>query len=174
VGVQGGDAADPGWAAELEELRVRLAFARAMGGPEAVDRQHSAGRLTIRERIERLADADTFEEVGALAGRAVHRPDGTLETVTPANFLFGSLEIDGRAALVTGYDYTVRGGAIEGGLMDKRPYAERMAHDLKVPLVRLVEGVGASVRGSTRWPTCRGCRWCRRRSGHWPASRRSR
>ena len=49
--------------------------------------------------------------------------------------------------MVTGYDYTVRGEAIEGGLLDKRPYAERMAHDQKVPLIRLVEGVGASVRG---------------------------
>ena len=47
----------------------------------------------------------------------------------------------------TAYDYTVRGGAIEGGLMDKRGHAERMAHDQKVPVIRLVEGVGASVRG---------------------------
>ncbi|MFN0027744.1 MAG: carboxyl transferase domain-containing protein, partial [Acidimicrobiales bacterium] len=47
---------------------------------------------------------------------------------------------------IAGYDYTVRGGATDGGLLDKRSYAERMAHDQKVPLVRLVEGAGASVR----------------------------
>ncbi|MGF1598978.1 MAG: acyl-CoA carboxylase subunit beta [Acidimicrobiales bacterium] len=118
-----------------------------MGGPEAVDRQRAAGRLTVRDRIDRLADPGSFDEVGRLAGRAHHGADGSLESVTPANFLCGSVEIDGRPAVVTGYDYTVRGGAIEGGLLDKRPHAERMAHDLKIPLVRLIEGVGASVRG---------------------------
>jgi len=135
------------WSAELDELGARVGFAAGLGGPEAVARQHAAGRLTVRERIDRLADAGTFAEVGRLAGRAVRGPDGTLEAVIPASFLCGSLEVDGRPVVATGYDYTVRGGAVEGGLLDKRPYAERMAHDLKVPLVRLVEGVGASVRG---------------------------
>lgn len=135
------------WSAELDELRARVGFAAGMGGPEAIAKQHAAGRLTIRERFDRLADNGSFREVGRLSGRAMRAPDGTLETVKPANYLFGTLDIDGRPAVVTGYDYTVRGGAIEGGLVDKRAHAERMAHDQKVPLVRLVEGVGASVRG---------------------------
>lgn len=136
-----------GWSTELAELEARVAFADGLGGPEAVAAHHASGRLTILERIERLADAGTFAEVGRLAGRPIRRPDGTLEEVKPANYRFGSLEVDGRPAVVTGYDHTVRGGAIEGGLMDKRAHAERMAHDQKVPLIRLVEGVGASVRG---------------------------
>ncbi len=135
------------WGEELEELAARVGFAREMGGPEAVARQRAAGRLTIRDRIDRVADPGSFAEIGRLAGRAVHAEDGTLERVIPANYLFGSIDVDGRPAVICGYDYTVRGGAIEGGLMDKRPHAERMAHDLKVPLIRLVEGVGASVRG---------------------------
>ncbi len=140
-------AAGGDWTAELDELRSRVAFAAASGGPEAVARHRGSGRLTIRDRIDRLADPGSFDEVGRLAGRAVRAEDGSLESVKPANYLCGSLEVDGRPAVVTGYDHTVRGGAREGGLLDKRPYAERMAHDLKVPLVRLVEGVGASVRG---------------------------
>lgn len=138
---------DGDWTAELDELRARISFAAASGGPEAVARHRATGRLTIRDRIDRLADPGSFSEVGRLAGRAIRAEDGSLESVKPANYLCGSLELDGRPAVVTGYDYTVRGGAREGGLLDKRPYAERMAHDLKVPLVRLVEGVGASVRG---------------------------
>ena len=141
------DTSDGDRTAELDELRARIGFAAEMGGSEAVAKHRATGRLTIRDRIERLADPGTFSEVGRLAGRAVRAEDGSLESVKPANFLCGSMELDGRPAVVTGYDYTVRGGPIEGGLMDKRPYAERMAHDLKVPLVRLVEGVGASVRG---------------------------
>jgi acetyl-CoA carboxylase carboxyltransferase component len=138
------------WSAELEELRTRIELAEQLGGAEAVARQRDAGRLTVRDRIERLADPGSFREVGRLAGRAVRAEDGSTASVTPANFLCGSLLVDGRPAVVTGYDYTVRGGAIEGGLGGKRPHAERMAHDLKVPLIRLVEGVGASVRGVRR------------------------
>jgi acetyl-CoA carboxylase carboxyltransferase component len=134
------------WTAELEELSARVGFAEELGGAEAVAKHRDRGRLTIRERIDRLADPGSFREVGRLAGRAVRAEDGSLRSVVSANYLCGSAQLDGRPAVVAGYDYTVRGAAIEGGLNDKRPYAERMAHDLKVPLVRLVEGVGASVR----------------------------
>ena len=57
------------WEPELEELRRREALARQMGGEERIARQHASGRLTVRERIERLADPGTFHETGALAGR---------------------------------------------------------------------------------------------------------
>ncbi len=48
------------WEPEIEELRRRLELAHAMGGPENVARQHKAGRLTVRERIERLLDPGSF------------------------------------------------------------------------------------------------------------------
>ena len=57
------------WEPELEELRRREELARQMGGEERVERQHASGRLTVRERIERLFDAGSFHETGALAGR---------------------------------------------------------------------------------------------------------
>jgi acetyl-CoA carboxylase carboxyltransferase component len=44
------------WDPELEELRRRTELAARMGGPDKVERQHAAGRLTVRERIERLLD----------------------------------------------------------------------------------------------------------------------
>ena len=56
------------WEAELEELRRREELARRMGGEERVARQHASGRLTVRERIDRLLDAGSFHETGALAG----------------------------------------------------------------------------------------------------------
>ena len=66
------------WDPELEELRRREALARRMGGEERVARQHASGRLTVRERIDRLFDAGSFREVGGLvrleAGRGVRRP----------------------------------------------------------------------------------------------------
>jgi len=56
------------WDPELEELRRRRELAHRMGGEERVERQHASGRLTVRERVERLFDAGTFHETGELAG----------------------------------------------------------------------------------------------------------
>ena len=44
------------WEPELEELRLRQALAQEMGGAERVERQHKGGRLTVRERIDRMLD----------------------------------------------------------------------------------------------------------------------
>jgi acetyl-CoA carboxylase carboxyltransferase component len=129
------------WAAELEELRRREALARRMGGEERVARQHASGRLTVRERIERLLDAGTFHETGALAGQASYE-DEELVDFLPANMVVGHGRIDGRRAAVQGDDFTVRGGAADAAIWQKMVWAERLAHDWRVPLVRLVDGTG--------------------------------
>jgi acetyl-CoA carboxylase carboxyltransferase component len=131
-----------GWEPELDELRRREELARRMGGDERVARQHASGRLTVRERIERLLDPGSFHETGALAGRASYGDDGELETFLPANVVIGAGRIEGRRAIVQGDDFTVRGGAADAAIWQKMVYAERMAHDLRLPLVRLVDGTG--------------------------------
>src|SRR5919204_6246241 len=129
------------WEPELEELRRREELARRMGGDERVARQHSSGRLTVRERIERLFDDGSFREAGALAGRGTYE-DGELVDFLPANCVVGRGRIDGRRAVVQGDDFTVRGGAADAGIWQKLVWAERAAHELRVPLVRLVDGTG--------------------------------
>ena len=54
----------------------------------------------------------------------------------------GQGEIEGRAAVVQGDDFTVRGGAADAAIWQKMVFAERLAHDLRLPLVRLVDGTG--------------------------------
>jgi len=130
-----------GWEPELEELRRREELARQMGGSERVDRQHRSGRLTVRERIERLFDPDTFHETGALAGRAEYS-DGELTAFLPANVVIGQGRIAGRRAIVQGDDFTVRGGAADAAIWQKMVYAEQLARELRIPLVRLVDGTG--------------------------------
>ena len=84
-----------------EELKRRMELARAMGGVENVERQHKAGRLTVRKRIERLLDPGSFHETGALAGVAQY--DGErLVGIRPANFVMGTGRIDGRRVVVHG------------------------------------------------------------------------
>lgn len=130
------------WEPEVAELRRREELARQMGGPDKVRRQHDAGRLTVRERIDALLDQGTFHEVGALAGRATYGPDGEVTSFVPANFLLGRGTIDGRPVVVGGDDFTVRGGAADAAIVGKQVMAERMANELRLPLVRLVDGTG--------------------------------
>ena len=130
------------WEAEIDELRRREALARKLGGAERVERQHSSGRLTVRERIERLLDVDSFHETGAIAGVGEYGPDGELSHFTPANVIVGRGRIDGRRVAVQGDDFTVRGGAADAAIFRKAVYAERLANELRIPLVRLVDGTG--------------------------------
>jgi acetyl-CoA carboxylase carboxyltransferase component len=131
------------WQNEIDELRRREALAREMGGPDKVRRQHDGGKLTVRERIDRLLDAGSFHEIGALTGVARYAEDGaTIEAFTPANLVTGRGRIDGRPVVVAGDDFTVRGGANDAGIKGKLLQCERMARDLRLPMLRLVDGTG--------------------------------
>jgi len=129
------------WEPEVGELQRRMELARAMGGADNVERQHKAGRLTVRERIERLLDPGSFHETGALAG-AAHYDGERLVGIRPANFVMGTGHIAGRRVVVGGDDFTVRGGANDASIGGKQGYSERMARELRLPIVRLVDGTG--------------------------------
>ena len=129
------------WQPELEELRRREALAREMGGADRVARQHAAGRLTVRERIDRLLDPGSLEEYGGVAGFATYE-EGRLAAFTPANSVVGTGRIAGRRVVVCGDDFTVRGGAADAAIHQKQVYAERLANELRLPIVRLVDGTG--------------------------------
>jgi len=135
------------WQEEIDELRRRTELARRMGGPERIARQHQAGRLTVRERIDRLSDPGSFHETGVLAGKAEYEGD-RLVAFTPSNFVAGQARIDGRPVVIGGDDFTIRGGASDGAVGHKMGYSERMAHELRLPIVRLIDGTGGG--GSVR------------------------
>ena len=130
------------WQPEIEELKRRQAMAEAMGGPDKVKRQHDGGRLTVRERVLKLVDKDSFNEVGAIAGRGEYDAKGDLETLTPSNCVMGRAEIDGRPVVVLGDDFTVRGGSADATIREKPIMAERMANELRLPIIRMIEGSG--------------------------------
>ncbi len=130
------------WRPEVDELRRREELGRAMGGPEKIRRHRDGGKLTVRERIERLLDARSFHEIGTIAGRAEYDESGALTGFTPANLVLGRGRIDGRRVVVAGDDFTVRGGANDAAIKDKLLLSETMAGRLRLPLVRLVDGTG--------------------------------
>jgi acetyl-CoA carboxylase carboxyltransferase component len=129
------------WAPELEELARRKRLASRMGGAANVKRQHDAGRLTVRERIAALLDPGSFHETGATVGAPTYE-DGELKELLPSNFLLGTGRLNGRRVVLGGDDFTIRGGANDAAIGAKAPYAERMALDLRLPMVRLVDGTG--------------------------------
>jgi acetyl-CoA carboxylase carboxyltransferase component len=130
------------WQPEVDEIRRREELARQMGGPANIERQHTAGRLTVRERIDRLLDAGTFHETGALAGQAKYDAQGDLASFTPSNFVTGTGRIDGRPVVVGGDDFTVRGGAADASIGNKMGHGEKLARGMRMPMVRLVDGTG--------------------------------
>ncbi|WP_407183789.1 acyl-CoA carboxylase subunit beta [Bradyrhizobium centrosematis] len=130
------------WKPELDELARREAFAREMGGVDKVKRQHDQGRLTVRERIDKLIDKGSFHEIGAVAGIGEYDSSGDLKKLTPANCVFGRACVDGRTVVVVGDDFTVRGGSADASISAKPLMAEEMAHDFRLPIVRIIEGSG--------------------------------
>ena len=129
------------WEPEVEEIKRRVELAKEMGGPANVERQHASGKLTVRERIDRLLDPGSFHETGALAGKTTYE-NGQMVSFVPSNFVMGTGRIDGRRVVVAGDDFTVRGGAADARIGDKAGYAESLARELRLPIIRLVDGTG--------------------------------
>lgn len=139
--------------AHFPELTFRQAEALKMGGPEAIERQHRNGRLTVRERIAKLADEDSFREVGSLAGTGTYDAQNRLQSVTPAPYVAGLARIDGRPVALGGEDFTVRGGTTFSSTRRKGGqggFIEDLAHHYRIPLVNLIDGAGGSVTSIKR------------------------
>jgi methylmalonyl-CoA decarboxylase subunit alpha len=140
---------DPGfsWEGAIADLERRWQSAQELGGEDRIARQHSDGRLTVRERVERLTDR--FHEVGGLARYTERDGAGNVVTDMPSSYVCGLGEIDGCFVAVGGDDFTVRGGAaqtyldrLKGGMGG---FVEDLAHEYRIPLLLLIEGVGGSA-----------------------------
>ncbi len=138
------------WKDEVEQREERARAAKALGGEEAVERQHARGRWTVRERIDALADPDSFHEEGPIAGSSEVDDQGRLVDFSAANYVLGTIDVDGRSCVVGGEDFTQRGGSPSPAGLRKSVFAEELAIRLRRPLIRLLEGGGGSVRGAAK------------------------
>jgi acetyl-CoA carboxylase carboxyltransferase component len=130
------------WEKEVDDIRRREMLAEKMGGAEKVARQKAQGKLDARERLRRLLDTDSFREIGKIAGRGSYDEQGELTDFAPSNFIFGRGRIDDRPVVASADDFTVRGGAADAALHRKFVQAEKMAHTLGLPLIRMIDGTG--------------------------------
>lgn len=139
---------DPDWAPEVAEIERRRDAAHRMGGEQKLARQHGEGKLDARQRICALADEGSFREIGVLAGFV----DGALrdedQEFTPSNFVAGTARLGGRKVLLGVDDFTLRGGSGDAAIHDKQIFAERYAREMRLPVVRLLDGAsgGGSVK----------------------------
>jgi acetyl-CoA carboxylase carboxyltransferase component len=136
-----------------EDLARRRARAVLMGGDEAVARQHAAGKLTARERVDRLFDKGTFTEVGIHATHAGIAPDLAGRDTPADGVVTGFGRIDGRLASVIAYDFTVMAGSMGRTAETKCNRAREIAYTKRMPMVWLIDSAGARIQEAigSRW-----------------------
>jgi methylmalonyl-CoA carboxyltransferase large subunit len=130
----------------IENLRQKRAHLAEGGGKERIEKQHASGKLTARERISRLADQGSFQEIGIFA---THRSTyfGMADREVPADgVVTGCATIDGRTVHLASQDFTVLGGA--AGEVHCSKIADMMQLSLKTgsPFIFVNDSGGARVQ----------------------------
>ena len=129
--------------ARLEQLRAE---SREGGGAERAERQHAAGKLTARERLDLLLDADSFVELDAFV---THRAtefglDG--QRVLGDGVVTGHGTIDGRLVFVYSQDFTVFGGSLSEAYAEKICKVMDLAMKVGAPIIGLNDSGGARIQ----------------------------
>ncbi|MEE2677969.1 MAG: acyl-CoA carboxylase subunit beta [Myxococcota bacterium] len=128
---------------KLEEMNER---AQLGGGEARIERQHAAGKLTARERLELLFDPGTFVEIDRFV---VHRcaDFGMDEQKIPGDgVVTGYGKVDGRTVFTFAQDFTVFGGSLSGAFAEKICKVMDLAAKSGHPLVGLNDGAGARIQ----------------------------
>ena len=141
------------WQPELDEIEHRKQLAHRMGGEKRIEDQHNRGKLTVRERLDALVDPGSLSEQNPLQGSAAYE-DGKLTDFVARRNVFGRAQLDGRDVIISADDYTARAASGSAGTQRVRTaglrhnHADDMAIAMQLPLIRLVDGFGADIRGT--------------------------
>jgi acetyl-CoA carboxylase carboxyltransferase component len=123
----------------VADLRKHLLSVRAGGGPEATQRHRSRGKLTARERIDRLIDPESdFLEIGALAAYEMYGGD-----CPAAGMIAGIGTIENKRCVIVANDATVKGGTYYPITVKKHLRAQEIAEQNYLSCVYLVDSGGA-------------------------------
>jgi propionyl-CoA carboxylase beta chain len=125
----------------LERMRVE---AQRGGGEARIERQHAMGKLTARERLELLLDADSFVELDAfVTNRSATNGDGA---ILGDGVVTGHGTIDGRTVFVFSQDFTVFGGSLSEAYAAKICKVMDLAMKVGAPIVGLNDSGGARIQ----------------------------
>jgi propionyl-CoA carboxylase beta chain len=130
----------------LETMHRRYAAARSGGGDERVAKQHAAGKLTARERLETLLDPGSFEELDALV---VHRCNDFgmgAQRIPGDGVVTGHGRINGRPVFVFSQDFTVFGGSLSETFAAKICKVMDLAMKAGYPVIGINDSGGARIQ----------------------------
>ncbi|SEJ61069.1 Acetyl-CoA carboxylase, carboxyltransferase component [Deinococcus reticulitermitis] len=134
---------------ELQELIAKMeqrrAYALAGGGPERAKKQHEGGKLTARERIEKLLDPGSFLEMSTLVQHARNRLMDGVES-PGEGVVTGSGTIDGRQVFIFSQDFTVLGGSLGKRNAMKVTKIMDLAAKTGCPVIGLNDSAGARIQ----------------------------
>jgi acetyl-CoA carboxylase carboxyltransferase component len=126
----------------LEALQKRKEQALHAGSERSVKRQHDAGKMTARERVEYLLDEGSFQELDMLARSRA----GLEERPYTDGVITGFGTIDGRRVCVFSQDFTVHGGSLGEVFGEKVHKVMDLAASVGVPMIGLNDGAGARIQ----------------------------
>jgi propionyl-CoA carboxylase beta chain len=127
----------------LEELNRR---ALVGGGQARIDKQHEAGKLTARERIELLCDPGSFVEIDRLVQHRCTDFDMQKQKVLGDGVVTGWGKVEGRRVAVFAQDFTVFGGSLSGANAEKICKLMDFAVKTGIPVVGLNDSGGARIQ----------------------------
>ncbi len=130
----------------LEELRRRSEAAEAAGGSERAARQHEAGKLTARERIDALLDPDTFQEFDKFVEHRCAMFGMEKQRIPGDGVVTGHGRIDGRTVFVFAQDFTVFGGSLSETYAEKICKIMDLAMKVGAPIIGLNDSGGARIQ----------------------------
>jgi len=130
----------------LEQLAEFREQALHAGSDASVKRQHDRGKLTARERIDKLLDPGSFVELDMLARHRAHGFD--IEQTRPLTdgVVTGWGTVDGRKVFVFSQDFTVFGGALGEVFAEKIHKVMDLAESVGAPMIGLNDGAGARIQ----------------------------
>tara|TARA_B100001758_G_scaffold247464_1_gene265374 strand:- start:12451 stop:14082 length:1632 start_codon:yes stop_codon:yes gene_type:complete len=124
----------------ISDMKRKLANISTGGGKKKIEKQHSKGKLTARERIEYLKDNDTdFLEIGAFAGYEMYTEFGGCPA---GGVITGITFIKGKQCIVVANDATVKAGAWFPITAKKNLRLQEIAMENRLPIIYLVDSAG--------------------------------
>jgi acetyl-CoA carboxylase carboxyltransferase component len=129
--------------ARLQRMRDE---SRIGGGPERVDKQHAAGKLTARERLDLLLDPDSFVEIDAFVTHRSTDPALATQRILGDGVVTGHGTIDGRLVFVFSQDFTVFGGSLSEAYAEKICKVMDLAMKVGAPIIGLNDSGGARIQ----------------------------
>jgi len=131
---------------KLEELKKKLKASEMGGGEERISRQHQAGKLTARERINLLLDEGTFQETDKLVLHQSHDFGMEKKKIYGDGVVAGYGKVDGRTVFIFAQDFTVFGGSLSGANAAKIVKIMDLALRQGAPIIGLNDSGGARIQ----------------------------